>query len=548
MKLIKRLIPAWLVSLPFCYFGAGFLSNFHSTPHELIPSILLLDAGLVLFLYFTLPMLLTTLRSRPFEAVIAISLFSSIAVFGWILFKMADQFPSLFDARFYQLEGTQWNTFGIGAALGLSLSAWVVTVFRDVRFKGFSLGRFVDRDLGGLLLAFAFFSVYFFLVSIFNQPAFDSDDIFFDSDSRLWRLRFATDHARDYYWRSVHPFVLLIIRPLVGLIALFLKGNTLYATFILVALTGALCVFLVWYFVRQVTGNSLYALLMAALFGASTAQLIFSSLIETYIFLAAVALIFLILLLKDKPLYMQVITGLVAFGITISNLGQTFIAHLMIKRNLRQIIIYGSIVTALVVPLTLLNNVIYPDSQPYFFDLKSYEGEGHNQFPPALERANLLARVMFLHSFVAPEPLILEEEIPFLKVWMFRASIKKDPMRISRYETDLSRTLVMAWLAFMALGGALFLKNLRKQDNRFFLTFLLILLFNFALHMRYGKDVFLYSVNWTYAIVLFLALAWRELADKRWFQIALLVFIVLMMLNNSQLIFTMLSTSALRIK
>jgi hypothetical protein len=156
---------------------------------------------------------------------------------------------------------------------------------------------------------------------------------------------------------------------------------------------------------------------------------------------------------------------------------------------------------------------------------------------------------MFLHSFVAPEPLIrMEEDIPFRKVWMFRASIKRDPMQISRYVTDLSRVLVVAWMALAALGGLLFLKNFRRQDNRLPLTFILILLFNFALHMRYGKDVFLYSVNWTYAIVLFLALAWKELADKRWFQVSLLVFIALMMVNNSQLIFTMLSTSALHIK
>jgi len=76
----------------------------------------------------------------------------------------------------------------------------------------------------------------------------------------------------------------------------------------------------------------------------------------------------------------------------------------------------------------------------------------------------------------------------------------------------------------------------------------LILLFNFALHLRYGKDIFLYSTNWTYAIILFLSLAWKELANKKWFQIVLLVFIALLMVNNSRLIFTMLSTSALHIK
>jgi hypothetical protein len=66
--------------------------------------------------------------------------------------------------------------------------------------------------------------------------------------------------------------------------------------------------------------------------------------------------------------------------------------------------------------------------------------------------------------------------------------------------------------------------------------------------MQYGKDVFLYAANWTYAIILFLALAWRELANKKWFQISLLVFVALLLVNNSRLIFTMLNTSAMHLK
>ncbi|NJN79929.1 MAG: hypothetical protein HC797_05335 [Anaerolineales bacterium] len=341
---------------------------------------------------------------------------------------------------------------------------------------------------------------------------------------------------------------MILIRPLVALIAFFLNGNTIHAAFALNAFAGALCVFLVWCFIKHYVINNLYSLFIATLFGASTAQLVFSSLIETYIFLAAVALLFIVFLIKDKPLFVLVITGLIAFGITVSNFAQTVIVHFFIKRDIKQLIKYGVIVIALIVPLTLLNNLIYPNSQPYFWNLSSFDGEGHNSFPPTLQRANYLGRVMMLHSIVAPQPLILQEEIPFLKVWMFRAAIKKDPMRLANYETLLGDLLAYAWIGFILLGGFLFLKNFHKQDNRFFLTFIMILLFNFFLHMRYGKDVFLYSVNWTYALILFLALAWQSLADKRWFQIALLTFVSFLLINNSQLIFTMLRTSALHIK
>jgi hypothetical protein len=467
--------------------------------------------------------------------ILPILLFAILIVWAVTLYQTANQFPNLFTPAVKQLVTTQWTIFALLIPVLL-----IVTNYTKINF--------LHENKNGILLSIIFFSIYFLFVSIFNQPAFDVDDIFFDADAYLWRRRFATELVRDYYFRPVHPFVLIIIRPLVFLISIFLQGNTLHATFVLNAFAGALCVFLVWYFVKQFSKNNFYPLLIATLFGASTAQLVFSALIETYIFLATTALLFIIFLLKNKPPIVLIITGLAAFGITISNFGQTVIAHFFIKRNLKQIIIYGLIVVALIAPLTLLNNFIYPDSQPYFWDLSTFNGEGRNQFPPTFQRANYLSRVMLLHSIVAPQPLILEEEIPFLKVWMFRASIKKDPMQISQYETALGNTLAYTWLGFILLGGFLFLKNFRKQDNRFSLTFILILLFNFFLHMQYGKDAFLYSVNWTYALILFLALAWQELAQKKWFQITLLTFITLLFINNAQLIFTMLSTSAIHLK
>jgi hypothetical protein len=459
------------------------------------------------------------------------------ALISWALtlLRVANQFPNLFEAEMYRVVIAQW----LICAILISILS-IIPSIKNIKF--------IAENKDGILLSLIFFCIYFLFASIFNQPAFDVDDIFFDADAYLWRRRFATELVRDYYFRPVHPFVLIIIRPLVAVVSIFFAGKTLYGAFALTAFAGALCVFLVWYFVKHFTNNPLYSLLIAALFGASTAQLVFSSLIETYIFLAATALIFIVLILKDKPLFLLVIIGLVSFGITVSNFAQTLIVHLFVKRNLKQIIIYGLIVTAFIVPLTLLNNFVYPDSQPYFWDITSYQGEGHNQFPSTLQRAIYLGRVMVLHSVVAPQPLILQEEIPFLKVWMFRASIKKDPMRISQYETPLGNTLAYVWLGFMILGGILFLKNIRKQDNPFTITFIVIMLFNFFLHMRYGKDVFLYSANWTYSLILLLALAWKELAHKKWFQMLLLIFIFFLLMNNLQLILTMLQTSAIHLK
>ncbi len=534
--------------MPAAFFASGFLKNFYPAFAEIILLTLVAQFIAGMLVYHLLGKAKSLRSSQPVDLVLALALFLLLTAFALNMVGMAMQFPRMFNTEYFIPGKAQLIPFVIGSVLVTPCLAWGGKLVEQGDFKTTRAYLSMNKIITGVLLAGFFFSVYLMLASIFNQPAFDVDDIFFDSDTLLWRMRFTTENFRDYYWRSVHPFALLIIRPLVTLAAFFLKGDRLAAAFVLVAFTGALCVFLVWYFVKHSVRNSLYALLIAALFGVSTAQLIFGSLIETYIFLTASALIFVILLLKDKPLWALAITGLAAFGITISNFAQTVIAHLLVKRSFKQWILYGLIVAALVIPLTLLNNFVYPDSQPYFFDISSYNGEGHNSFQPTIQRGSYLARVMFLHSVVAPDPLILQEEIPFLKVWMFRASIKRDPMRIAQYETWFDTTVAYIWLAFILLGGIFFLKNLRNQDNRFMFAFILILLFNFTLHMQYGKDVFLYATNWTYALILFLALAWRELADKRWFQIALLIFLALLLVNNSRLIFTMLSVSALHIR
>lgn len=544
----KRLPSAWALAGPVSYIAIGFLDAYYKTLIEIALISVIVHAVVTLFAYFIFGRLAEKFKTNILDAVISIVLAMSVAVFFAGLVHMASRFPRQFDASAYAHAPETLTSFLVGVAAALPFSMWMVRESERRGFRQSRFYRFVDSNLGGLILAGLFFSVYFLLGSIFNQPIFRFDDIFFDTDSRLYRMRFGTEHYQDYYERTVHPYVLIIVRPLVWMISLFLKGDMLYGAFIVTALTGALCVFLVWYFVKETSGNQLYATLIAGLFGASTSQLAFGSLIENYVFLGAAALIFIILLLKDKPLYMLVIAGLASFGITISNIVQTFIAHFFVRRNIKQIIIYGLIIGALVIPLNLLNNFIYPEAHPYLWEVSTLQYEEKNVFESTFQRANYLGRVMLLHSFISPDPLLLKEDIPFLKVWMFRAALKKAPLQIARYETILGNALVAVWLAFVAIGGILFLKNLFKRDNGFAFTFFFTCLFFFVLHMRYGRDVFLYSVNWTYAITLFLALAWRELSDKRWFQFSLLGFAALLMLNNSRLILIMLWASYMHLR
>jgi hypothetical protein len=537
MNTFNRLIFARIFALLPAYFFVAYLSNFHASGFGVFLLSLLAHTLTPLGMYYLAG------KARGGVSTFTV-VYAALMLFIPAMYYMAKPFTNLFDPAVFHLENEQWIWFVAAFIPAYPLTLWAFSRVSQSRIKKNRLFKFVDDNLHGLLAALFFFCVYLIFASIFNRPSYDMDDIFFDADSRLYRWRYATENYRDYYWRPAHPFLLIIVRPLVGILAFLFGGDTLFAAFTLNALVGAACVFLVWYFMRTSIGNPRYALLIAALFGASSSQLVFGSVIESYIYLAAIALLFLVLLLKESPLGILAVTGLLAFGVTISNIAQTFIAHFFVKRNIKQIVVYGIIVGTLVFPLTWLNNVIYPNAHPYFWDLSHLEAEGHNQFAPTVQRANYFARVMFLHSVVAPEPLLIDDEFHFNKTWMFRAAIKRDPMRIAQYETWFDTSVVLVWVILAALGGLLFLKNIRKHDIGFPLTFIVTILFYFALHMTYGKDVFLYSANWTYAIILFLALAWRELAEKCWFQIALLVFVLLLLANNSQLLFAMLENSA----
>ncbi len=532
---------AWILSIPAVYVALGFLGNYYIVFFEIVLITIMVEIIVSLLFYCLLEKADQLYSSRVSDLVLALALFMVLSIFVGGMFDAAIRFPRLFDVRVVFLEIGQINPFLVGSVFALPILMFTLKQFDITQTYAY---HYVSEIATGIAIAAFFFVVYFIFASIFNRPAFDVDDIFFDSDGLLWRTRFTTEVYRDYYWRSVHPFALLLIRPLVALVSFFLKGDKLSGAFVLIAFSGALCVFLTWFFVKRTVGNSLYASLIASLLGASAAHLVFGSLIETYIFLAAVIMIFLVLLLKDTSLFVLILTGLVSFGITITNFVQTVIALIFVRRDLKQWIKYMMIVGALAIPLALLNNFIYPNSQPYFFIPSGLSKEAGNTFTPSAGRGLAAVRVMFFHSIVAPDPLILREEIPFLKVWIFKA----DPMRLSEYRTSLGTFVAYDWLALLFLGGFLFLKDLKKVDNRFPFAFILILLFNFMIHLRYGKDLFLYSTNWVYALILFLAFAWKELADKRWFQIALLGFLVLLLANNSRLIFTMLSVSALHIK
>lgn len=533
-----RLVGRWLFSTILTFLFIGFLDDFYTTVFEIFTLILLLQVMFSTLGDLVLEKAAQLYQKNRFDAAILFVLYLILMLFAGAAFISNQTFP-LFPTENYTLHPNLFSFFFISSLVVLPWLAWFDLQMKstglDAALKSTKFYLFIERNLPGLVLAFLFLGIYLLNASVINHPRFDVDDIYFDADGLNYRLRLTTDTWRDYYWRSVHPFMILLLKPPVDLISFFLKGDKLFGAYLFVAGAGAACVYLAWAFIKEATKNPVYASLVAALLGLSTSHLFFGSFIESYIFLAASLLLFYVLLIKDRPFSALVMAGLAVIGITHSNFAQNVIAFFSVKFNIKQTIRFVATVLVFLVLLTLLNNLLYPEAHPFFFIPSTLQAEESNLYPLNRLRIHGMARAFLLHNVIAPTPILHTGEIPFVQFRFFKPEIDK----LSQYTTPLQNSTVSLWLGSLALAGFLFIKDYKKNlRNGFYYALAGGMILNAGLHLRYGKELFLYSPNWTYALVLLVGMAWQPVSGKRWFQIVLLALLSLIALNNRQLFLT----------
>jgi hypothetical protein len=110
----------------------------------------------------------------------------------------------------------------------------------------------------------------------------------------------------------------------------------------------------------------------------------------------------------------------------------------------------------------------------------------------------------------------------------------------------LADVTVKLWMVILVAAGAGFLLNLIRSPKQmmFPLSLLLCLGFSFTLHVVYGDDPMLYSPNWVYALVLFVAASLQGWGERRWLQAGLIVFLILLVSANLGLMRQILDVSA----
>jgi len=543
----SRALLGVLLAGPFAYISAGLIS--HAYPSYLTLPLSILCLLLVGSIFYAVLNYFQE-QSAPWTLSLLPVILAFLFALAWI--SLVVSYPNIFDHTRFTLTPAFSALFVAAWILSPAWLAWTVKVFNErgwsVRLQATRAFIFARKNLLGLLLAGMFTLGYAALSFTFNHPGLDQTENFLAIDNFAWMGRLADANGTSIEMRAVHPFAFFILRPIVWILSLLFNGDRYAATLLLVPLTGGLCVLLAYRFIKRWSGSEAYALLSASLLGASAAHVVFGSFVESYIFSAAVLLLFFLLLFDEKTHFLAlVVIGVLTFGTTITNFIQTFLGYAVARPKFKSIFMYGLLASALSITLTVLHAATFP-SALIFFDPAGAGVESDYAIPligaPAwkvIGRAMLLVRNIFLYSIVAPQPYILTTEVggTFPRFNFFRIT----PGSYSYSSFDgLGKILVATWLILLLAAAVAFVwKLIRARKFDLTAAFPLVILFNFTLHMTYGYEPFLYAADWTYALVLFVTASLSDLGKQRWFQILLLIFIALLTVNQWNFIHTLLA-------
>src|SRR5258706_2333306 len=418
-------------------------------------------------------------------------------------------------------------------------------VFQFFRSVKFSFDReavlsFLHEHTAGLLLALLFFIIYTYIGLKLNIPHKDTTDNFLDADNSSWMTRIAEPNGSSMEMRGPHPFAYFIFRPL-GFILNFFTQDPNLSAILLNTFAGGLCVFLAWIFVKRQTESRIYALLIASLLGLSTAHVFLGSVIETYIFSAASLIgFFVILQMQKESMTSLVAVSLLTFGITITNFVQDFVGFVISRPRIKDVVRFDGLTISFGVTLTLMHAAWFPSSK-LFFLLSNARAEEqfttslfHEPAWKVIGRVLLLIRTILLYTAIAPQPYVFTKEVggTFPRFNFFK--IVPGTFSYSSYN-GLGTILVFIWALLLLVSSTFFLLNLiRTCKVNLTVSFGLWILFNFVLHLNYGYEPFLYSPDWAYALIFFVALSLVPLASNRIFLVGLFIFLILLAYNQFQ--------------
>lgn len=540
----------FLLSLLFTYGAMGFLSStLDGRFHIIIFATVLTIIGSIVG-YYLVRRAARSFKSGFLGNWLNVFLALVLPIFAAIVFYISTLFPSMFQSWYFQVP-LAWIDLYISSAV--VAGAWGIIVLEQIEVRGIyqafrrtKVFSFIKENLPGIYAGFMFFLVNLIIARALNHPTFSLNSIVFEADAGPWFAILGYPEGFNVN-RAVHPLVLISLRPFVRLIGLFMGEKWFLAPLIAIAAVSGSAVTMAWIFVKRAAQKDTYAFLFAVMLGATASHMLLGSLTETYVFgMASLVFFFLLIQADEKRFSVLIPAGLLVFGITVTNIAQSMIGLFFKKFDFKRLVYYGILLLTMSIALTAFVSVLYPGNQSFFYVPEDLSFEARFSQPVSetpieriVNRTKVVGRTIFLYGALAPTPIEdytgKKEGNPLID---FKTYDYKD--HVVAWYQGLANVPLVIWLLLLIASVIFFLKNLRSEDTPLLLGLLGSIAFNYILHMNYGTELFLYTPYFTFLVVFFIAISLKGFAKQNWFNIALAVFLLMLMANNAKFIFTVL--------
>lgn len=327
----------------------------------------------------------------------------------------------------------------------------------------------------------------------------------------------------DPFHSNVHPLFVLFVRPVVMLLAWGFSAPAVHVILALQTALAALSVVLVRAYCLRVSNHNPLSWCLTGLYLFSCSQMLYSSLVESFIYagcsLAAMHYVFL----RAQKLGMPALAawGVMAFSVTITNVAQFFIlAFLHMRQNRQGWVYYARIIAVVMLAVTglsLVQKQLYPQTEPYYTLASSIASEARfvSWSPVEREDAHLPQEYSGNYALTYATTVLTQG-------WLF-VPLRSSPNRAGRIMFDnissqvwfgnvmLLITIVSAAVAVRSAAGPA-----------------LCLLFNLALHAIYGLFTgYIYTQHFLFLMPFLIAHGYAKLPQP--WQRPLLLLLCLML-------------------
>jgi hypothetical protein len=379
----------------------------------------------------------------------------------------------------------------------------------------------------------------------------------FEADLGSWTIDLARPQGPHLRTR-IHPLSVLLLNPLGSAIRVVLRAAGVgfaarLAAQWLCAIAGALAVAVFRVLLARTGVSTARARLWTLLFATSATQVVFSTLPESYAFSAlSLVTVFAVAAGRRPAWWARLAAGVVAFGITVTNLVAVAVARMSgldWRRAGRSLVTCAAHVGAVVlaaVGLSLVQRAVYRTAALFFVPGRDAGWYASYLFVPdtALEAVQRFAAVVSNVGFAglcAPELQVVGRGNPHADV-RFREIAVLAPTPLSAVHW-----LLWAFVLLEAVRGTLPRgpRDAASGDGRagaVMAALWLWLGFVVALHYAFGNCLFLYSGHWVFALVAVAALGIeaRPEAARRRATLLLVVLVILQIAAHAWLILRLL--------